>query len=523
MAVYDGVSPVHLREALAGLERQSRMPDEVLLVADGRLTPELDRVIEQVQNAGGLNLRRVDIARRSGAGIARAMGVRVATTDYIAIADADDVSLPFRLEAQAAVLDSGDADAVGAAMHESDADVGTALGVRRLPQSHPEIARLARMNNPVNHPTLMFRRANVLEVGNYRDIPWLEDYDLVVRLLARGHRLHNLPAILVSYRGGAAAQRRRRARSIGRAEWKLQQTLRAEGLISGRRMLANFAVRSAYRLVPDRLALPVYQRLFLTEESSAVTQDRPDYDRHVDMSEVRGPLGEAFATQALTTAGYSEAQAAVLDVLDVGSGYGDTARALATRCRHVTCLEPARELHLKAKARAVLESASNLSFIHGGVEDLEAEDDFDFVILDNVYEHLSAQSEALEVLWKALKPGGSLFLLTPNKLWPIEAHYHLPGLAWLPLPMANAYLRASGRGRDYTDASYAPTYWGLRNAFDAHGGWDYNFTLPGDPTATVAGQPWHYRAGMAAIRRYPSLWAISKALLVVATKRPISP
>ena len=113
-----------------------------------------------------------------------------------------------------------------------------------------------------------------------------------------------------------------------------------------------------------------------------------------------------------------------------------------------------------------------------------------------------------------------MFLLTPNKLWPIEAHYHLLGLALLPLPLANAYLRVSGRGRDYTDASYAPTYWALRRALDSHGGWDYAFRLPGEPSATVAGQPWHYRTGMAAIRRYPSLWAISKALLVIATKRP---
>jgi hypothetical protein len=36
----------------------------------------------------------------------------------------------------------------------------------------------------------------------------------------------------------------------------------------------------------------------------------------------------------------------------------------------------------------------------------------------------------------------------------------------------------------------------------------------------MAGTPVHYRWGMAALRRWPSLWAISKALLVVVVKAP---
>ena len=77
----------------------------------------------------------------------------------------------------------------------------------------------------------------------------------------------------------------------------------------------------------------------------------------------------------------------------------------------------------------------------------------------------------------------------PNRLWPVEAHYKLPFLSWFPLPVANAYLRRSGRGTEYTDASYAPTLWGLRGALNALPELTWELTLPGDPNAMTSGAP----------------------------------
>ena len=245
---------------------------------------------------------------------------------------------------------------------------------------------------------------------------------------------------------------------------------------------------------------------------------RPAYDVYTDMSESRGPLAGEFAAQVLsTTAPWLNQPASNLDVLDLGSGYGGTSIALSRTCRSVLGVEPAQFLHEKAVTALLEEPHGNVAFRNAGVEDLEDEDAFDLVVLDNVYEHLPNQRQALTAVHRALRPGGVLFLLTPNKLWPIEAHYRLPGLAWLPLSLADRYLRLSGRGSCYQDASYAPTYWSLKTALRAHD-WEFEFVLPGDRAATLAGSPVHYRIGMAAIERFPSLWSISKALLVVARK-----
>lgn len=231
--------------------------------------------------------------------------------------------------------------------------------------------------------------------------------------------------------------------------------------------------------------------------------------------EDRGRLADGFARQILaTTAPWLPRPVAELDVLDVGSGYGATAAALAAQVGSVVGLEPMPALHEAASRLAT----GNLSFRLGGVESLADVEAFDLVVLDNVYEHLPDHADALAAISVALRPGGVLFLLTPNRLWPIEAHYRLPFLSWLPLGLANRYLRASGRGSDYTDASYAPTAWGLRRELRRWPGLTARFVLPADLSATAAGAAWHYRAGVAALRLCPPLWAVSKSLLVVAVK-----
>ena len=245
---------------------------------------------------------------------------------------------------------------------------------------------------------------------------------------------------------------------------------------------------------------------------------RPDYDRYRDFSTSRAEMADRLANQILATSlPWLTKTEQDLDVLDVGSGYGATAIALSRRCASVTGCEPAQALHESAVERLAQVAHGNVELVHAGVEDVGYAEAFDLVVLDNVYEHLPNHEAALETLVRALRPGGALYVLVPNKLWPIEAHYDLPFLSWLPLPIANAYLRLTRKGTSYEDASYAPTYWSLKRAL-RRSGLEFEFVLPAVPEAAVAGTPWHYRLGMAVLRRMPILWCISKALLVVARK-----
>ncbi len=243
----------------------------------------------------------------------------------------------------------------------------------------------------------------------------------------------------------------------------------------------------------------------------ADTQQGTIYDAMITS---RAPQAAAFAKQIMDTV-RPYLPARPWRVLDVGCGYGHTALELAPHCEHVVGIEPS---DLVVHAQQLAAGVANVEFRRQGIYELPETSAFDLVVLDNVFEHLPDQPRALATLSAALRPGGAMYLLMPNKLWPLEVHYGLPFLSYLPLPLANRYLRLSGRGTDYTDASYAPTYFGLKKLLAAHPELDYRFVLPADLALTASGAALHYRLGVALIERFPALWAISKAFLVIAVK-----
>jgi SAM-dependent methyltransferase len=89
-----------------------------------------------------------------------------------------------------------------------------------------------------------------------------------------------------------------------------------------------------------------------------------------------------------------------------------------------------------------------------------ASDSVDVIICAQVYEHVPNATEMVHEIFRILKVGGIVFFSGPNKLYPIEPHYALPFLHWLPPNIADGCLRLLGCGNQYSEQSR--TLWGLR-------------------------------------------------------------
>ncbi len=104
-------------------------------------------------------------------------------------------------------------------------------------------------------------------------------------------------------------------------------------------------------------------------------------------------------------------------VLDVGSGDGVNAELLASRARHVTCLDVSERVIAAAKVR--LERFANVDFRVGDMHDLPVCDaSFDAVLLLHVLTYSQRPQLAIAEAARALRPGGSLALVT------LVAHEH---------------------------------------------------------------------------------------------------
>lgn len=117
--------------------------------------------------------------------------------------DADDVSLPHRLEKQVALLRADDRVALcGTLVSMEGAGIGS--GRRRYEEwingliRHDDIVRERFIECPVAHPTFAMPRWAYDAAGGYQEHGWPEDYDLVLRLAEQG-RIEKVPEALLEW------------------------------------------------------------------------------------------------------------------------------------------------------------------------------------------------------------------------------------------------------------------------------------------------------------------------------------
>lgn len=262
LPVYGGDDPSHFDDAVSSVLSQTRRPDEVVLVRDGPVPDTLADVLSRLVAAHD-PVVVVPFEENRGRAVARQVGIERANGDYVAMMDADDLSLPERLERQARFLDEhSEIDLVGTQIIEIDAESEEHLAVRSLPTDHDDIASLARSRAPVSQSSVMARRDAILAAGNYRDVDRMEDYDLWVRMLVDGARFANIPETLVKARTGDEMYERRGGFEYAREELRMQVEFFRMGFTSLPRAVTNILTRVSIRFVPNRIRAFVYERFF---------------------------------------------------------------------------------------------------------------------------------------------------------------------------------------------------------------------------------------------------------------------
>lgn len=184
-----------LDAAVASLQWQTEPDWELIAIDDGSRDGSADlrrlhddariRLIRHAESAG--------LPRRLNQGVAMARG------RYIARMDADDVSFPQRMKAQADFLDRHpDVDLVAGSVLIIDED-GLPLSVARSPSSHQQIVRRAYLRFPMPHPTWMGRAAWFRTHTYDERAIRAEDQHLLYRTY-RESRFAALPEPLLAYR-----------------------------------------------------------------------------------------------------------------------------------------------------------------------------------------------------------------------------------------------------------------------------------------------------------------------------------
>jgi SAM-dependent methyltransferase len=84
----------------------------------------------------------------------------------------------------------------------------------------------------------------------------------------------------------------------------------------------------------------------------------------------------------------------------------------------------------------------------------------DLVVSNHVIEHVGQRADQLrhlQEIHRILVPGGRVYLSTPNRWAPVENHFKLPLLGWLPAPQRDRYVRLARRGEVFDVVPLSPT------------------------------------------------------------------
>lgn len=174
-------------------------PDFIFLIVDDASS---DRSHEIVQTAAQQDQRIRLVINHHHLGLTKSLNkaLRFAGTKYISRMDADDLALPDRFAKQIQFLESHpQIMLLGTAAYLID-DTGKQIGLKRFPSDHQHLRALILKYCPFIHPTWMFHRSLISEVGEYNDhFPFSQDYEFVLRIASR-FQTANLAEPLLKYR-----------------------------------------------------------------------------------------------------------------------------------------------------------------------------------------------------------------------------------------------------------------------------------------------------------------------------------
>lgn len=274
MAVYAGDVPSYLAEALQSLHTQTLLPDELSLICDGPLTPELDHTIEYYSSISPFPYNVHRMPKNRGLPTALNEGIRINKHSVLARMDADDYSYPERFATQVAYMEQHNLDFIYCDSEEFTESPSQPERTKSAPA--PEaLGRTLGFRNPLAHPTVMCRKSVYQKLNGYRDIPYFEDYDLYLRIVAFNFRIGKTPEALVAVRVSHWANSRRVGLEYVKHGLHAKSIWMREGIINPFTCLMSLIPFTVFALGPNRLRELLYQRLRKPLEKSVPETDIP--------------------------------------------------------------------------------------------------------------------------------------------------------------------------------------------------------------------------------------------------------
>lgn len=261
ISVYRKENPVFFKQSLQSIINQSVKPNQIVIVKDGNLTPDLDELLEQFTEINKDIVKIVPLKTNVGLGRALNIGLKHCIYPLVARMDSDDISKYNRFEKELDIfINNPSIDVVGSWVDEFISDKDFKVNsIKKLPETSESLIQYAKKRNPINHPSVMFRKHAVDAVGGYMDFPLFEDYFLWIRMMVNKSNFYNIQESLLLFRISLDVYKRRGGFRYAIIENRLRNEMLRLRFISYYDYIIECPIRFMSRIIPAFLRAKLYK------------------------------------------------------------------------------------------------------------------------------------------------------------------------------------------------------------------------------------------------------------------------
>lgn len=254
---------IFLDQSLYSIYTQTLLPDEILLIKEGKLSYELTEVVTKWNLNDKIHLRVIDADSYGVKGLPECLniGIKESRNEWIARFDSDDYCLENRFDIQMNFIAKTKVDILGCQLDEYDETLTKYISTKKVPLDEKDIIKFSKLRNPFNHQTVIFNKKAALELGGYPNLRSNEDYGLWGQFIVNNKRVMNLPDTLVKARCGDSFINRRRGLKYIKGEISSIIYLYKIGLFRIDTFIIQLLGRGLIRLMPNQFVKYLYKSI----------------------------------------------------------------------------------------------------------------------------------------------------------------------------------------------------------------------------------------------------------------------